>query len=214
MEDFLEDLKNDHKDFDLAKIEEILGNDPFVVFEQWMKNAIEQKQTEANACVISTVNEKGQPSARVVYLKELVNDQFVFYTNYSSQKGQEIAKNNQISMLFFWPALQQQIRIEGNCVKVDEAMSDAYFQSRPRASKVGAWASHQSEVLDSRETLENRVHEYADLYSDDVPRPQHWGGYALIANRVEFWQGRPSRLHDRFLFIKTDENWTVNRLNP
>lgn len=214
MEDFLEDLKNDHKDFDFAKIDEVLGDNPFVVFRQWMKNAVDQNQTEANACVISTVDDNGQPSSRVVYLKELLEEHFIFYTNYLSQKGKEMEKNNKISMLFFWPALQQQVRIDGVINRVDGAISDAYFESRPRASKIGAWASNQSDDLDSRDELEKRVFEFAQKFPSDVPRPPHWGGYALNAHKIEFWQGRPSRLHDRFVFVKENNNWKVKRLNP
>lgn len=214
MEDFLEDLKNDHKDFDFAKIDEVLGSDPYAIFRQWMKNAVDHNQIEVNACVISTVDSNGQPSSRIVYLKELLDEQFIFYTNYHSQKGKELDKNNQISMLFFWPALQQQVRIEGWISRVDEAMSDAYFESRPRGSKIGAWASNQSDDLESRDELEQRVFDYAAKFPTHVPRPPHWGGYALSANKIEFWQGRPSRLHDRFVFIKENNNWTVKRLNP
>ncbi len=214
MEDFLADLRNDHSDFDLGKLEEVVGNNPFDVFNQWMKNAVETKQTEANSCVISTVNSEGQPSSRVVYLKEVLEQQFIFYTNYNSQKGKDITNNNNVSMLFFWPMLQQQIRIEGVCVKVDEKISDAYFQSRPRSSQIGAWASAQSDALTSRLELENKIIEYSQKYTTNVPRPPHWGGYGIIPNKIEFWQGRPSRLHDRFVFEKEKNEWSIKRLNP
>lgn len=214
MEDFLEELRNDHSDFDLGKLEDVFGDNPFDVFNQWMKNAVDNKCPEANACVVSTADSEGQPSGRIVYLKELLDGQFIFYTNYHSQKGKDISHNNKISMLFFWPALQQQIRIEGIAEKVGEAASDAYFQSRPRGSKIGAWASRQSEPLESRADLEKRFHELAEKYPNEVPRPPHWGGYALIPERVEFWQGRPSRLHDRFVFKKSGNVWAAERLNP
>ncbi|MBX2949362.1 MAG: pyridoxamine 5'-phosphate oxidase [Crocinitomicaceae bacterium] len=214
MEDFLEDLRNDHRDFDLARLEDVVGTNPFDLFNQWMKNAVDKGVAEANACVVSTVDATGQPSGRIVYLKELINGEFIFYTNYHSHKGKDLAGNNKISMLFFWPALQQQIRIDGLCYKVPEQVSDAYFRSRPRGSKIGAWASNQSEQLISRTELEQRVHEYAEKFPGEVPRPPHWGGYAVRAELVEFWQGRPSRLHDRFVFKKEGENWNVGRLNP
>lgn len=214
MEDFLEDLRNDHRDFDLYKLEEIVGTNPFDLFNQWMKNAVDNGVAEANACVVSTVDATGQPSGRIVYLKELINGEFVFYTNYHSHKGKDIAVNNKISLLFFWPALQQQIRIDGQCYKVPEEVSDAYFRSRPRGSQIGAWASQQSDRLNSRAELEQRVHAYAEKFPNEVPRPPHWGGYAVQAELVEFWQGRPSRLHDRFTFKKEGENWSIERLNP
>lgn len=214
MEDFLEDLRNDHRDFDLARLEDVVGTNPFDLFNQWMKNAVDKGVAEANACVVSTVDTTGQPSGRIVYLKELINGEFIFYTNYHSHKGKDLAGNNKISMLFFWPALQQQIRIDGLCYKVPEQVSDAYFRSRPRGSKIGAWASNQSEQLISRTELEQRMHEYAEKFPGEVPRPPHWGGYAVRAELVEFWQGRPSRLHDRFVFKKEGENWNVGRLNP
>lgn len=214
MEDFLEELRNDHSDFDLGTPEDVFGNNPFDVFNKWMKNALDNKCLEANACVVSTVDSEGQPSGRIVYLKELLDGHFIFYTNYHSHKGKDIERNNKISMLFFWPLLQQQIRIEGICQKVDAAVSDAYFQSRPRGSKIGAWASRQSEQLESRAELEKRFHEFAEKFPDEVPRPPHWGGYALIPERVEFWQGRPSRLHDRFVFKRDGNNWIIERLNP
>lgn len=214
MEDFLEDLRNDHRDFDLNRLEEVVGTNPFDLFNQWMKNAVDNGVAEANACVVSTVDAAGQPSGRIVYLKELINGEFIFYTNYHSHKGKDIAGNNKISLLFFWPALQQQIRIDGLCYKVPEEVSDTYFQSRPRGSKIGAWASQQSDRLDSRAELEQRVHAYAEKFPGEVPRPPHWGGYAVQAESVEFWQGRPSRLHDRFAFKKQGENWGIERLNP
>jgi pyridoxamine 5'-phosphate oxidase len=214
VEDFLEELRNDHRDFDLGKLEDVFGNNPFDVFNKWMKNAVDNNCLEANACVVSTVDNIGQPSGRIVYLKELLDGQFIFYTNYHSQKGKEIANNNKISMLFFWPSLQQQIRIEGICEKVSEDISDTYFQSRPRGSKIGAWASQQSETLNSRADLENRFEELATKYPNEVPRPPHWGGYAIIPERIEFWQGRPSRLHDRIVFERNGEDWQIIRLNP
>lgn len=214
MEDFLEELRNDHRDFDLGKIEDVFGNNPFDVFNQWMKNAVDSNCIEANACVVSTVDNFEQPSGRIVYLKELSEGEFIFYTNYHSHKGEDIAHNNKISMLFFWPTLQQQIRIDGTCEKVAESVSDAYFQSRPRGSKIGAWASLQSQPLESRAELEKRFHELAEKYPNEVPRPPHWGGYAITPHRIEFWQGRPSRLHDRVVFERNGNDWKIVRLNP
>jgi pyridoxamine 5'-phosphate oxidase len=214
MDDFLEDLRNDHSDFDLGKLEDVYGVNPFDLFNQWMKNAVDNQCVEPNACVIATSDSNNQPSTRIVYLKELLNNQFIFYTNYLSHKGRDLDVNPHISMLFFWPAMQQQVRIEGTVEKVADAVSDAYFQSRPRASQIGAWASQQSEVLNSREELENRFFELANKFPNEVPRPNHWGGYAVNAHTFEFWQGRPSRLHDRIVYRLESGQWTVVRLNP
>ncbi|MCO5259443.1 MAG: pyridoxamine 5'-phosphate oxidase [Crocinitomicaceae bacterium] len=214
MSDLTQALRDDHHSFDIAKLDEIKDGNPFTLFEKWMQHAIDSNCLEANACIIATVDANNQPSSRIVYLKELIDDQFVFYTNYHSHKGKDIAFNNKISMQFFWPLLQQQIRIEGSVEKIDEKISDDYFQSRPWESKIGAWASHQSEKLSSREELEQRIDELSKKYPTDVPRPPHWGGYALTPNKIEFWQGRASRLHDRFVFEKNGTNWSIFRLNP
>jgi pyridoxamine 5'-phosphate oxidase len=155
-----------------------------------------------------------QPSSRVVYLKELVDCQFIFYTNYSSQKGRELAQNPKASMLFFWPGLQRQVRIEGEVQKVHTEISNAYFASRPRESQLGAWASLQSEILEKRLILEQRFAELEKEFDAEVPRPNHWGGYALMPRLVEFWQGRPSRLHDRIVYEKQNSSWGIYRKNP
>ena len=149
-----------------------------------------------------------------MYLKELTDESFVFYTNYNSHKGQDLEKNTNASMLFFWPGNERQIRIEGTVEKVSDTISDAYFSTRPRGSQVGAWASHQSDVLIERSVLEERVGEIAAKFPDFVPRPPHWGGYLLKPRLIEFWQGRPSRLHDRIIFEKENNEWKIYRKNP
>ncbi|HNR86009.1 MAG: pyridoxamine 5'-phosphate oxidase [Crocinitomicaceae bacterium] len=207
-------LRNDHHNFDLAQLDEIKDGSPFELFEKWMQHAIDAKCLEPNAAIIATVSSDNQPSTRICYLKELIDEQFVFYTNYNSHKGHDLANNPRISMQFFWPSLQQQIRIEGTAEKVAASTSDEYFQSRPWESKIGAWASHQSEKLASRNELEQRIEKLAAQYPTDVPRPPHWGGYAITPSKIEFWQGRPSRLHDRFVFEKNGSQWTISRLNP
>ncbi len=214
MDDFLRQLRDDHKDFDLGSLEEFLGHEPFDFFRKCYEEAFETEQPEPNACILSTVDNDNKPSSRVIYLKELVDNQFIFYTNYLSHKGKDIARNPNVSLLFFWPGLQRQIRIEGSCEKVSEAVSEAYFQSRPRSSQIGAWASHQSEELDKRSTLEERFEQYAAKFPEKIPRPPHWGGYALTPQLIEFWQGRPSRLHDRFVFEWVHEEWRSYRKNP
>jgi pyridoxamine 5'-phosphate oxidase len=213
MSKFLDDLKNDHSDFDEGKLEDNFGETPWDLFVQWYAEAFEKEQVP-NAMTIATVSESGQPGTRIVYLKELLNEKFIFYTNYNSQKGKELANNNKTCLHFFWSQAQRQVRIDGIVSKVNAETSDAYFASRPRESQLGAWASQQSEVLESREELENRLISLDAEFPNDVPRPPHWGGYEVEATRVEFWQGRPSRLHDRIVFEKTNGNWRVFRLNP
>ena len=214
MDDFIRQLRDDHKEFDKGSLEGFFGHEPFDLFEKWYAEAFETGQSEPNACVLATVNTVNQPSSRIIYLKELIDNQFVFYTNYQSHKGKDLARNPKASLLFFWPGLQRQIRIEGACEKVQESISDAYFQSRPRASQIGAWASHQSDELDERTDLEMRFEMYADKFTGNIPRPPHWGGYALVPTLIEFWQGRPSRLHDRIVYELVDNHWKIYRKNP
>ncbi|MDP4798203.1 MAG: pyridoxamine 5'-phosphate oxidase [Crocinitomicaceae bacterium] len=214
MEEFLDLLRNDHHSFDQGKLEDHIGNEPFTLLAKWLREAIEKQVSEPNAMSISTIGLDGFPHARIVYLKELLEDGPIFYTNYASDKGKSIEANPNIQALIFWPGLERQIRIMGAAEKVPEEMSDTYFQSRPWGSKIGAWASHQSEVLASREELEERVHELALKYPVEVPRPPHWGGYLLRPIQIEFWQGRRSRLHDRIVFELEEGSWKIYRKNP
>lgn len=214
MSDIMDMFREGRHEFENGRLDGIEIFDPFKMFDAWMKEAVLANEPEANAFTLSTVDSSGMPSSRIVYLKELLNEQFVFYTNYLSKKGQEIEENKKVSMLFFWPSLSRQIRVEGVCEKVDSEISDSYFASRPRASQIGAWASHQSKVLSSRRELEERVEELSKKFEDTVPRPPHWGGYQISPIAIEFWQGRPSRLHDRFQFFLEGRNWKVYRMNP
>ena len=214
MEDFLTQMMHDHRDFDHGKLEGFFGETPFDLFSKWYREAFETGQLEPNAFVLSTVDTQNRPSSRILYLKALSDDNFVFFTNYNSHKGSDIELNNNASMLFFWPGKERQIRIEGVVVKIAEEESDAYFESRPRSSQIGAWASNQSQLLDKRDDLENRVKEFAEKFPNEVPRPPHWGGYMLKPRLIEFWQGRPSRLHDRIIFEKDNESWKLYRKNP
>lgn len=187
-------------------------------FRQWLDEAVAAQLPEPAALTLATVDPAtGQPSQRVVLLKGLPDDTgFLFFTNYDSQKGHELGAQPRAALNFFWPGLERQVRVEGLVEKASEAVSTAYFQSRPRSSQVGAWASPQSQVIGSRAELEAREHEIEAEFADQnpLPRPPHWGGYVLRPQRVEFWQGRPSRLHDRLVYEREGEGWKISRLAP
>lgn len=215
MDAFINQVKNDHHQFDQGKLEDHVGDEPFALMAKWLRDAVEKPTNEPNAMAVSTIGLDGFPHSRVVYLKELLEEGLVFYTNYHSDKGKAIEQNPNVHALFFWSELERQISVTGTVSKVPEEMSDEYFQSRPRGSKLGAWASHQSERLSSRAELEERVQQLATQYHEDVPRPPHWGGYIIEPLRIEFWQGRPSRLHDRIVFEKQQNgSWDIYRKNP
>ena len=186
-------------------------------FRQWLDEAIAAQLEEPTALTLSTVSATGQPSSRVVLLKGLPHDAgFLFYTNYDSRKGQELAAQPLAAINFFWPGLERQVRVEGRIEKAPEALSTEYFQSRPRSSQLGAWASPQSQVIGSREELEARETQMAKEFGaqDPLPRPDNWGGYILRPHRLEFWQGRPSRLHDRIVYEREGNAWKRSRLAP
>ncbi|MCB9262983.1 MAG: pyridoxamine 5'-phosphate oxidase [Flavobacteriales bacterium] len=208
------DLRNQRTDYSKGILsEENAGNNPFDLFRNWFENA-NQTEAEANAMVLSTIFEN-QPHSRIVLLKELIDDTFVFYTNYLSDKGKAITQNNNVSLLFFWQQNQQQVRIEGIAEKVSSSTSDEYFYSRPIESQIGAIASMQSSVLTNREWLEKKVEELSEYYkTHKIIRPEHWGGYAVFPSKIEFWQGRSSRLHDRIVFEKINNEWSKKRLSP
>jgi len=210
----MDGFRDGHHEFSNGHLKSFEGADPYELLNSWMKEAVSNEESEPNAFVLSTVGSEGQPSSRIVYLKDNIDGNLVFYTNYSSQKGQEIATNSKVSMLFFWPKSARQIRVEGICEKTPTDISDAYFASRPRGSQIGAWASDQSSHLANREDLEQRVEEMEAKFPNEVPRPEHWGGYWIQPTRFEFWQGRPSRLHDRITFQKDGADWKIERRNP
>ena len=186
-------------------------------FRQWMDEALAAKLDEPTALTLSTVSAEGQPSSRVVLLKGLPDDAgFLFYTNYESRKGRELAAQPLAALNFFWPGLERQVRVEGRVEKAPESLSTEYFQSRPRSSQLGAWASPQSQTIGSRAALEAREVEMAEAFGtqDPLPRPDFWGGYILRPTRLEFWQGRPSRLHDRIVYEGQAGDWRRSRLAP
>jgi pyridoxamine 5'-phosphate oxidase len=199
-----------------ALTEESVSNDPLDQFKVWLNEAILSEVLEPTALVLSTVSADCRPSARVVLLKEVSSDGFVFFTNYDSRKGRDLAERPFGSITFFWAELERQVRIEGTIEKVSGDVSDVYFHSRPRGSQIGAWASPQSREIESREELEQAEAKYEKDFAslDMVPRPQHWGGYVLKPERIEFWQGRPNRLHDRIVFEQAATQWSRKRLAP
>ena len=194
-------------------LEENVLKNPFAQFEKWFNEALEAQVPEPNAMHLATVSD-GKPHGRIVLLKGFDDAGFVFFTNYQSNKGQQMAEVPYASLTFFWVQQERQVRIEGRIEKTSAAESDEYFQQRPRGSQIGAWVSNQSRIV-TREGLEERTKELEDWYGDDViPRPPHWGGYRLIPESIEFWQGRPSRLHDRLLFTREGDDWKIERLSP
>ncbi len=193
-----------------------LNKTPDLQFEQWMRDAIDAKVNEVPACNLATVDKNNKPSARIIYLREFSNNEFYFYTNYDSRKGQQIAENPNVCLTFFWPELERQIRIEGVITQKAEAeKSDAYFNARPQDSKIGAWSSPQSRVLNNREELNTFIEGNRTKFNNqEIPRPEFWGGYIIKANYYEFWQGRKNRLHDRIAYTLENGNWKIERLAP
>jgi pyridoxamine 5'-phosphate oxidase len=209
------DIADIRKDYKLASLaEHDVSPSPFTQFERWFNEAVNAKVNEPNAMTLATVSADGKPSARIVLIKDFDTRGASFFTNYESRKANELAAHPHAALLFFWPELERQIRLEGTIEKVSEAESDTYYRSRPLGSRIGAWASPQSRVIASREALEARVSEFGTTLGDDPARPSHWGGYRLKPVLFEFWQGRASRLHDRLVYRAVGSAWEIVRLAP
>jgi len=209
----LKQLKKEYSDAGIDK--DSVDPDPIVQFSLWFQQAVDAGIAEPNGFSLCTVCAECRPSQRTVLMKSYDDSGFVFYSNHNSRKGQQILKNNRVSMLFPWYELHRQINIEGEVSRIDDDRSYAYFSSRPRASQVGAWASHQSEVIDSRSVLEEQFETMIGQFQDQViPLPPFWGGYRVQPDRFEFWQGRTHRLHDRIVYRRVQEHWKIVRLSP
>lgn len=193
-----------------------MDSNPIDMFSKWFDEAVTAAIPDVNAMSLATCGNDGQPTSRVVLLKGVENDGFVFYTNYESAKGQQMMENNRVGLCFYWTELERQVRIDGVVEKVSREASEKYFKSRPYESQVGAWASHQSEIVQSREQLEAQFKDMLQEYPEtkDVPLPTFWGGYIVKPTRFEFWQGRASRLHDRFEYALNEQEWVLSRLSP
>jgi pyridoxamine 5'-phosphate oxidase len=208
----LADLRKSYMKGSLSE-EDVQAN-PIDQFNIWFDQARHAELPEPNAMTVASVDANGKPSARVVLIKEVTQAGFVFFTNYESRKGQALIANPHAALLFFWPELERQVRVEGSVEKLSESESDAYFHSRPLDSRIGAWASPQSRVIKGRTELVTKAAEFALKFALNPPRPPHWGGFRVKPEALEFWQGRPSRLHDRIQYIKDNDAWKIQRLAP
>jgi len=212
------DLSDYRKSYEKKELLEAnCPENPIELFQEWFLNA-DQTDTvdESNAMTLSTIGTDGFPKSRVVLMKKFTWEGFIFYTNYSSEKGKAMASNKNVCLSFFWPSLEQQIIIKGKAEKIAENLSDGYFESRPDGSKLGAWASNQSSVVSSREELDQNLKSFENKYKNqEIPRPNHWGGFIVKPESIEFWQGRPNRMHDRIRYtLQKDFNWKMERLAP
>ena len=211
--EMIQNLRQDYKTAELSE-KDVVKN-PIEQFEKWFSDAVNAQIYEPNVMTLATADKSGRPNARIVLLKGFDQDGFSFYTNYLSQKGKEIKKNPFACLVFFWAELERQVRIEGKIEKLDKETSEQYFHSRPTGSQIGAIASPQSQVITGRAILENKVEQLTEQYEGKtIPKPAHWGGYIVKPSAIEFWQGRPSRLHDRIKYTLVNGNWKIERLAP
>lgn len=203
------------KDYQQAVLDEQhAGDDPLAFFHKWFNEALDARAEEVNAMTLATIGADNKPHARIVLLKALDEKGFTFFTNYNSAKGHEIDSHPFAALVFFWRELERQVRIEGTIEKISATESDAYFYSRPPGSRLGAWASPQSQVITDRAVLDENYTQYEKQFGAEIPRPQHWGGYRVVPTQIEFWQGRSSRMHDRILFARQNGGWSKYRLAP
>lgn len=213
MEEQFEGLRSDFSKGGLSLNN--LDRNPFDQTQQWLREAIESKQPEPNAMSLATTGPSGVPHSRIVLLKDIQANGLVFYTNYESDKGEEMALYPHVAVLFFWPMLERQLRIEGTVEKLSSEVSDLYFASRPRASQLGAWASPQSRVVPDYQFLEDTYSDVTKKFDGrEVPRPAHWGGYIIKPGKFEFWQGRPGRLHQRYRYVNAGDDWRIETMAP
>lgn len=212
----IETLQNLRQDYRAAALtEQEADKNPISQFAVWFTDALTAKIFEPNVMTLATADKSGKPSARIVLLKGFNEQGFTFYTNYNSHKGKELAENPYAALVFFWAELERQVRIEGSVTKIDPQISDQYFHSRPVSSQIGAIASPQSSIIESRDLLEVKVNQLTEEFKDkEIPRPENWGGYIVKPTTIEFWQGRTSRLHDRINYHLVNGNWIINRLAP
>ena len=210
------DLEDIRRDYALEKLSESDAPDnPYTLFDLWLGEALDAGLSDATSAALSTCGKDGQPASRIVLLKESSPEGFVFFTNYESDKGREIEENPKACLAFYWSALERQTRIDGSVTKISREASAAYFAKRPRDSQIGAWVSDQSREVPNREYLEKRIEEFeAQFEGVEVPCPPHWGGYLIQAQRIEFWQGGPGRVHDRVVYFLEDDQWRKARLAP
>jgi len=209
----LRDIRINYQKYELD--ENSAKRNPYDQLVLWLEEAVKEKVQEPTAMVLSTIDQEGNPESRVVLLKELTVEGLVFYTNYKSKKGEQINVNSNVSIVFFWPDLERQIRIKGIAEKISEEESNSYFLSRPIDSQLGAWASPQSQVIESRKVLNENYSYYQEYFrNSEIKKPPHWGGFLIRPEYFEFWQGRSNRLHDRIEFVRTGNLWNIHRLAP
>jgi len=209
----LRDIRTNYQKFELN--EETVNNDPILQLTAWLNDAIENQKADPTAMVLSTIDREGNPESRVVLLKELKAEGLIFFTNYDSKKGQQITTNPHVSVVFFWPELERQVRIKGKAEKISEEDSESYFLSRPLDSQLGAWASPQSQVIESRQVLDNNYAHFKQHFENqEITKPPHWGGFLIRPAYFEFWQVRSNRLHDRLEYVPAEDSWQIRRLAP